>query len=191
MSEQAGDTRTRLLAAAEAILVRRGITGISVRKVGEAAGLNPTLVTYHFGSLRKMLEELRSRNMAPILAGWEGLDEQGDLEAILQLWLPPLLTPAAFTEGGRALVVIDEIAAHGEADLGAEVLATMQEFSHALRKALLPHCPDLDETELRARVRFISAAALGPPPRHRGMASVSTEDELAYLLRFARVSLRH
>lgn len=184
------ETRSKLLAAAEQILVLRGITGLSVRKVGEAAGLNPTLVTYHFGSLGKLLEELRDRNMNPILAGWEGLEQYDDLDAILRGWLAPLLMPAAFTEGGRALVVIDEIAARGEGDLGEQVMTAMQSFSQRLRDMLAPYCPSLDPTELRARVRFISAAALGPPPRHRGMTGVRVEDELDYLVRFARIALK-
>ena len=189
MSPPPSDTRAKLLAAAEQILVLRGITGLSVRKVGDMAGLNPTLVTYHFGSLGRMLEELRDRNMAPILAAWEGLDQLDDLDAILRGWIGPLLSPAAFTEGGRALVVIDEIAAHAEGDLGAGVLAAMLEFTRGLHALLVPHCPALGDAELRVRLRFISAAALGPPPRGRGMAGVEVADELAYLVRFAHAAL--
>ena len=190
MSPPASDTRSKLLAAAEQILVQRGITGLSVRKVGEMAGLNPTLVTYHFGSLCKLLEELRDCNLEPILAAWDSLDQLDDLDAILRGWLAPLLMPAAFTPGGRALVVIDEIAAHGEGELGAGVLAAMLCFSRGLRALLLTHCPTLDEGEMRARLRFISAAALGPPPRGRGMAGVGVTDELEYLVRFAHAALR-
>jgi hypothetical protein len=39
----ATSTRTALLAAAEAMLVEQGVNALSVRRVGEAAGLNPTL----------------------------------------------------------------------------------------------------------------------------------------------------
>ncbi|MEN7538295.1 TetR/AcrR family transcriptional regulator [Aurantiacibacter flavus] len=189
MSPPPSDTRSKLLAAAEQILVQRGITGLSVRKLGDTAGLNPTLVTYHFGSLGALLEELRDRNMEPILAAWEGLDRLDGLDAILRGWIAPLLRPAAFTEGGRALVVIDEIAAHAEGDLGAGVLAAMLEFTRGLHALLLPHCPALGEAELRVRLRFISAAALGPPPRGRGMVGVGVADELEYLVRFAHAAL--
>ena len=190
MSAPTSDTRTKLLAAAERILVQRGITGLSVRKVGETAGLNPTLVTYHFGSLGALLEQLRDRNLGPILAAWEGLDQLDGLDAVLRGWIAPLLMPAAFTEGGRALVVIDEIAAHGEGDLGAGVVAAMLDFSRSLRALMLTYCPALDEPEMRARLRFISAAALGPPPRGRGIVGVGAEDEFEYLVRFAHAALR-
>lgn len=186
------NTRTKLLAAAEAILVARGITGLSVRKVGEEAGVNPTLVTYHFGSIGNLLDELCRLNMEPVLAGWADLPQTADPEAVLRTWLEPMLRPAAFTPGGRALVVLDEIAAHGEGELRARVLAEMEAHSRRLRVALAPHCPGLDEDALRARLRFISGAVIGPPPRSHG-APVLTDgrklDDLSFLLPFARAAL--
>ncbi|WP_137681680.1 TetR/AcrR family transcriptional regulator [Aurantiacibacter suaedae] len=190
MSPPQSATRSKLLAAAEQILVQRGITGLSVRKVGDVAGLNPTLVTYHFGSLGTLLEKVRDRNLEPILAAWEGLDQLGGLDDILRGWLGSLLMEAAFTAGGRALVVIDEISSHAEGGLGAAVIAASSPFSRKLRALLLPLCPELDEAEMRARIRFISAAALGPPPRGRRMVGVSKEEELEYLVRFAHAALR-
>ena len=53
-------TRVSLLAAAEAIVAEQGVNALSVRRIGEAAGINPTLVTYHFGSLYGLLDELCS-----------------------------------------------------------------------------------------------------------------------------------
>ena len=66
-------TGDRLLAAAERILVERGVTGLSVRKVGDVAGVNPTLVTYHFKSIENLLGELAHRNLDPILADWQAI----------------------------------------------------------------------------------------------------------------------
>ena len=186
------NTRTKLLAAAEAILVARGITGLSVRKVGEEAGVIPTLVTYHFGSIGNLLDELCHLNMQPVLAGWAHLAQTTDPDAILRTWLEPMLRPAAFTPGGRALVVLDEIAAHGEGDLRARVLTEMEANSRRLRAALLPHCRGLDEEELRARLRFISGAVIGPPPRSHGapvLADGRKLDDLSFLLPFARTAL--
>lgn len=186
------NTRTKLLAAAEAILVARGITGLSVRKVGDAAGVNPTLVTYHFGSIGNLLDELYCLNIEPVLAGWAMLEHGSDPDAILRTWLEPMLRPAAFTPGGRALVVLDEIAAHGEGELRARVLAEMDAYSRRLRAALLPHCSGLAEEELRARLRFISGAVIGPPPRSHGAPALADGrklDDLSFLLPFARAAL--
>lgn len=189
-------TRDVLLAAAEGILVEKGVNAISVRKVGEAAGLSPALVTYHFKSILNLLDELCQLNLDPILEDWKVIGAEAEsgetaLDEVLQAWLAPMLRQAAFTPRGRALVVLDEIAARGEASLSGRVLAAMQEFSARLRGALSPLVPHLSDHELRARVRFISAAVLGPPPRGHSYAPTEAGafDDLKYLVPFARAAL--
>ncbi len=193
MSGSTLDTRTKLLAAAEGILVERGITGLSVRKVGEAAGVNPTLVTYHFKSIANLLDELCQLNLRPIMQGWEAVEAGKPFEEKLRCWLEPMLAPAAFTPGGRALVVLDEIAAHGEGELRQQVLSEMEQFSLRLRRLLAADCPHLDDTELRARLRFISAALIGPPPRSHGAPMLGGTgkalDDIEFLMRFAKAAL--
>ena len=189
-------TRTKLLAAAELIVVEQGVNSLSVRRIGEAAGLNPTLVTYHFGSLYRLLDELCSLNLDPILDDWTaiGREREGELtlDAVLRGWLTPMLRPAAFTPGGRALVVLDELATHGEAALKDKVLSAMETFAAQLRSVLAPLLPGLSKHELRARLRFVSGAVLGPPPRvHSAPPSDGSRalDDLCYLLPFARAAL--
>lgn len=185
-------TSERLLAAAEQILVERGVTGLSVRKVGDLAGLNPTLVTYHFKSIENLLVELARRNLAPILAEWDKIAPGMTLDEVLPQWLLPMRTPACFTEGGRALVVVDELAAHGEGAPRQLVMEALEIFVVRLRETMQPHCPHLDQGELRARLRFISGAALGPPPRTHGapvLPDGRALDDPAFLLAFARAAL--
>lgn len=189
-------TRECLLAAAEGIIVVRGVNSLSVRKIGDAAGLNPTLVTYHFGSLFELLDELCSLNLEPILADWQQIDAADaagrTLDDVLTCWLGPLMRPACFTPGGRALVVLDELAAHGEAALKDRVLRAMEAFALRLRAVLGPLLPHLAEDELRARLRFISGAAMGPPPRVHAAATGDGKPslgDLSYLLPFARAAL--
>lgn len=193
MNDQVWDTRTRLLAAAETIIVENGITGLSVRKVGDRAGLNPTLVTYHFKGIARLLDELVQRNMQPIMQGWEAVEPGLSLDEALEAWLKPMLLPAAFTPGGRALVVLDEIGAHGDEEQRLSVLGPMEQFSIRLRQVFAPHCPHLDDVELRARVRFISGGVLGPPPRSHGAPVLGEAgralDDLDLLMRFSRAAL--
>jgi AcrR family transcriptional regulator len=189
-------TRECLLAAAEEIIVFRGVNALSVRKIGDAAGLNPTLVTYHFGSLFDLLDELCSLNLDPILGDWHQVDAHPagsrSLDEVLHSWLGPMLRPACFTPGGRAFVVLDELAAHGEAALKDRVLRAMEAFALRLRVVLGPLLPHLAEDVLRARLRFISGAAMGPPPRvHVAMTGDGQRSlaDLSYLLPFARAAL--
>lgn len=194
----ATDTRLSLLAAAELILVEQGVNALSIRKVGSAAGVNSTLVTYHFKTILGLLDELCSLNLDPMIADWEVIGSKNpsgkmrDFDDILRAWLSPLLRPAAFTPTGRALVVLDEISAHGELALSAKVLTAMNTFAGRLHTELSPFVPNLPAHELRARLRFVSGAALGPPPRKhsRPPAHGGTHlDDLDFLIPFARAAL--
>jgi len=190
------DTRTRLLKAAENILIREGVHALTVRRIGAVSGLNPTLVTYHHGTIAGLLGELCRLNLRPMMEGWMALgDEQASpspLGDTLRIWLGPLLQAAAFTPGGRALVVLDEIAAHGDPELSRQLLQAMVTVSERVQRALRPLTSHLDPRELRARLRFIAGAALGPPPRVRAKDMASGEeplDSLRYLCAFAEAAL--
>lgn len=165
------DTRIGLLEAAERILLEEGIQALTVRRIGAVSQLNPTLVTYHFGTVSGLLSELCRISLEPMLEEWNGLlDNAGQFSStheVLVAWLTPLVRPAAFTQNGRTLIVLDEIAAHGDPELRARLLAPMLQISACVQAALRPFTRHLTPRELRAWVRFISAAALGPPPRAR------------------------
>lgn len=184
-------TNIKLLAAAEQVLLSAGVTGLTVRRVGEVSGLNPTLITYHFGTMARLLDQLCEHNLAPMRTAWQGLDGSAcaDPRALLRLWLAPLLAPAAFTPHGRALVVLDEIASHGEDTLRDRLFAEMAGVARRVRQSLAPHLPHLADEELAGRLRFIAGAALGPPPRSRALAPTATGAELDALCRFATSGL--
>jgi len=189
----ADETATRLLRAAEHILIEQGAHALTVRHVGKVAGLNPTLVTYHFGGIAGLTAELCRLNLAPMMTAWEALaGDAPTLRQVLSHWLGPLLQPAVFTPAGRALVVLDEIAARGDADVSQSLLDAMITMSGRVQAAVRPFLPHLDSHELRARLRFVSGAALGPPPRsRRNLATDGSEplDRLHYLVRFAEAAL--
>jgi AcrR family transcriptional regulator len=48
--EEAGDARDRLTAAAKTLFSRKGFDGTSVKDISDSAGLNVSLISYHFGS---------------------------------------------------------------------------------------------------------------------------------------------
>lgn len=192
------ETQLALLAAAEKILVEKGVSALSVRRIGQAAQLHPALVSYHFGSLHGLLDELCTLNLDPILRGWRELELQDasfqNLDEILRLWLTPMLQPSFFTPHGRALVVLDEIAAHGDSELQAKLLNEMDRFTRRLCSIIYPLLPDLNPQARAARLRFISAATLGPPPRTKFVSDGSSDaplDELSHLLAFAKAALTH
>ena len=90
-------------------------------------------------------------------------------------------------------LLLDEIAAHGSAEVAADLLVAMLALSAKVQDRLQPFLPHLDRRELRARLRFVSCAALGPPPRPRRVARAEGEqplDHIDYLFAFAKAALR-
>ena len=190
------DTRLGLLEAAERILIQEGVHALSVRHIGAVSGINGTLVTYHFGNVAGLLAELCRLNLEPMLAEWDGAaalsGSRATLREVLAAWLGPLIRPAAFSKDGRALVVFDEIASHSQHEIRDELLHVMIALGARVAERLKPHLPHLGSRELRARVRFISAAALGPPPRVQLQPVPGQEplDGIHFLMAFAEAGLR-
>ena len=61
-----GDTRLRLLDAAESLFAERGFEGTSVRALTREAGASLSAVGYHFGSKQALIREALSRRLEPI-----------------------------------------------------------------------------------------------------------------------------
>lgn len=62
------DLRTDLLDAAEALFAEQGFAATPVREVAEAAGANPALVHYYFGTKRGLLFAVLDRVFEPLAA---------------------------------------------------------------------------------------------------------------------------
>lgn len=43
------DQCSQLIAAATPLFAHKGLNGVNVREIGRAAGVNPSLISYHFG----------------------------------------------------------------------------------------------------------------------------------------------
>jgi AcrR family transcriptional regulator len=55
MSEAGVATRKALLDAAEELLISKGLSEITTRKVADKAGVNQALIHYHFGTMEELL----------------------------------------------------------------------------------------------------------------------------------------
>lgn len=94
------DTKTKILDAAEKLIIELGQEKASLRKITEEAGVNVAAINYHFGSKNNMISALIARLLNPLvdelLHGLEQImaDASPDLpslEAILKCHLVPLL----------------------------------------------------------------------------------------------------
>lgn len=95
MSSSTGDTRGRLLTAAEELFATRGIDAVSVRDITEAAEANTASINYHFGSKRGLIDAIverradaLGRRRAELLDELEGTDPV-DLRAVTRAMVLP------------------------------------------------------------------------------------------------------
>lgn len=94
------DTKTKILDAAEKLIIQLGPDKASLRKITEEAGVNVAAINYHFGSKNNMVSAIMARILNPISDELrEGLEKivadalpgLPSLEDILRCHLVPLL----------------------------------------------------------------------------------------------------
>ncbi|MDE2167614.1 MAG: TetR family transcriptional regulator [Alphaproteobacteria bacterium] len=64
-TKSGGDTRERLLTVGERLFAEKGFSGVSIREIVHAAGVNVAAAHYHFGSKEALFEQVFGRCAAP------------------------------------------------------------------------------------------------------------------------------
>jgi AcrR family transcriptional regulator len=108
-------TRTRLMDAALDLLAERGEDGVTLRAVTDAAGANVAAVSYHFGSLRSLLDASVEHALERYLDAQEealgDLSPESTLEELAAAFARPMIR--ALSTGGRDLDVMRIVARAG------------------------------------------------------------------------------
>jgi AcrR family transcriptional regulator len=151
-------TKKRLIETAERLFAQRGIAGVSLREIGEAAGQrNTAAVLYHFGSKQRLIEAIlqhrtREHEARRVVVASEVKrpGRAGRLRAAVEGMVRPLaeaLHPGSYAVrflaqlltdpvDRRSLLLVQEIVA---SRMAAHLRTTLRELPHAT---------------LRRRVRF-------------------------------------
>jgi AcrR family transcriptional regulator len=105
-------TRTRLMEAALDLLSERGDEGVSLRELTDAADANVAAVSYHFGSLRALLdgaiEDALERYLEVQQEAVSELGPETTLEEVAAAFARPMIS--ALTKGGRDRAAIRIVA---------------------------------------------------------------------------------
>lgn len=102
MPRPSQDQDQALLAAGAALYPQLGCAGLSVRRVAEAAGVNPAMVHYHFGSKDAFLRALLQQHYEAMFDTLQ-LHSQGEADVMARL-AAALLGVARFVRAHRPLV---------------------------------------------------------------------------------------
>lgn len=102
MPRPSQDQDQALLAAGAVLYPQLGCAGLSVRRVAEAAGVNPAMVHYHFGSKDAFLRALLQQHYEEMF-GALSLNSRGDSNVMERL-AAALLGVARFVREHRSLI---------------------------------------------------------------------------------------
>ncbi len=110
-------TRLAVLAAAERLFAERGIHGVSLREIAEAAGQrNNAAVHYHFGGRDELVQALferravhLDRRRAGILADLDAEGRGDDVEGLVRALVIPLTESMDSPQGGSWVRLVAEL----------------------------------------------------------------------------------
>jgi len=80
-----GDLRDQLVAAAEAIILERGVDGFTLREAARRAGVSPAAPAHHFQDARGLLSEVALRGFQDFGDALEAADRRGGADPVRRL----------------------------------------------------------------------------------------------------------
>ncbi len=109
---KSGELQSHILDIAENLFAEHGFAATPVRKLAQAAGVNPALVHYYFGSKQDLLIAVLDRALLPLAEGFSALSDSGSskMEDIAKLVfnmagnhpaLPKLITREVLLSSGE------------------------------------------------------------------------------------------
>ena len=157
----ASETREQLVAAAERVFAERGFAGVTVRMIAAEAGVNWSLVGYHFQGKEGLLAEVYRRHCASLNrerfrlltdARLTGLQ----LESVIEAFVRPALAEIQGGEGHNHYSRLRAMLAAEAAPLLTQLVADNFDQSSRTFVAVLREClPDLPEDEVLWRFHFM------------------------------------
>jgi AcrR family transcriptional regulator len=162
------DTKKALLDAGEKLLIERGITGLTVRAVTEAAKANLGAITYHFGSKERLVEEIFLRRLRPVhqasIARLDALaaslaGREPKLDEIIEILVRSIIEAWGVEDNEMSALKLIQ---RGIQDLPPETKTIVEkesaEFIRRFDNAILHAVPNLSPEELYWRQKFFMGA---------------------------------
>lgn len=157
------DTRLALLRAAEELILKDGVSAVSLREIAVCAGQrNHSAVLYHFGDKRGLLDAILERHSTPIQTGWLATLKHGkswgalDLPRLVALLVVPIVDKLFDPDGGRAYVTVcAELLSNRQYPL-VEMRAATTEGALAISGKIVEHLPELPLPLLELRMTRVA-----------------------------------
>ena len=203
------ETRKRVIEAAEKLFAMRGVEGVSVRDITQAAGVNLAAINYHFGTKYGLAAEVFKQTIDPLNARrLELLDEvekkAGSKPPSLEAALEAMIRPAVErgfdhqADNETFLRLTGRCLSEPNTEIDQIVRAHFDKLIRRFDAAFLRALPGLDPEELFWRIKFVYGAlhysllTCGKqkhlPPKLR--KTLDAEGLIQRLVKFAAAGLR-
>jgi AcrR family transcriptional regulator len=159
------ETRNRIVEAAEKLFALRGIEGVSIRDITQAAGVNLAAINYHFGTKNELAAEVFKRMIDPLNARrLELLDDvekkAGDKSLPLEAVLEAIIRPAVErgfdhqADNETFLRLTGRCLSEPNAEIDQIMHAHFEKLIRRFDAAFLRALPGLNPEELFWRIKF-------------------------------------
>lgn len=170
---ETGDTKSRILDAAEELFMEHGFEATSLRLITTAAGVNLAAVNYHFGSKEELFQAVLTRRLDPmnqdrlqLLTAYEadtaGKSGKGALtceQIISAMFIPALKLARDHEQGGKNFLRLLGRAYADPAPFIREFLSNQYaEMITRFRAAFGRALPHLPREEVSWRLHFVMGA---------------------------------
>ena len=198
------DTADKLIAAAERLFAEHGYTTVSVRAIAAAAGVNWSLVGYHFRGKEGLLSEVYRRHCSSLNA--ERLKLLGrakqrgfQLEQVIEAFVRPALAEIQTLGGESSFSRLRAILAAEDSALLNQLVAENFDVSSRTFVAALRRClPDVPPDEILWRFHFMLGTiyySVASPQRIKAFSKGrcdpgNLEDTLQHLVPFLAAAFR-
>ena len=203
-NRQAAETREKLLAAAERLFAAHGYTNVSVRAIAAAAGVNWSLVGYHFRGKEGLLSEVYRRHCATLNAErlrLLGLAGRGPdrLEQTIEAFVRPALAEIQTGRGETGFSRLRAILAAEDSALLSQLVARNFDLSSRRFVTALRACvPEVPPDEILWRFHFMLGTiyySVSSPQRIKTFSKgrcdpADLEDTLRHLVPFLAAAFR-
>jgi len=169
-----GDTKTRILDAAEKLFAQKGFKDTSIHRLAREARVNQAAINYHFGSKGALVEQVierrlsvigqrRMQNLQSIKDAADRRRGRPDCHELLQAYIEPAFALTETTQGKRYFLVIVGRALAEPDDVIRNIFIRQFEPAFLLLAELMQNAlPDLSGAVLHWRLHFaIGALAHG------------------------------
>jgi AcrR family transcriptional regulator len=166
---QAGETREKIIRAAEALFMEHGYAATSLRAITARAKVNLAAVNYHFGSKEALIREVFERRLGPLnsarIAYLDGLEASARgrplaIEQIIEAIIAPVLhiSNEPLARGAVFLRLLGRAFSEPSETLREILPGQYRQVVIRFKQALMRSLPDMPDQELTWRMHFMFGA---------------------------------